>query len=173
MRDSCIIEQPKRRTTTFGLRSFSYVGDNVWNVLPSYLKETTDLNDYRSLFDTWNLPDLIDSTFSYLWYTEFYVYKPLQSLHCPISSHVYWSLFRHKHFVSLMCICICLYMCVCACIHIHIPIYTWPVHPYQVWSCFWASAQTYYCLCQWVHTIVLCHVIYFVHCTYFASLGVY
>ena len=29
MRDSCMIEQPKRRTTTFGLRSFSYVGAKV------------------------------------------------------------------------------------------------------------------------------------------------
>ena len=33
MRDSFIIEQPKRRTTTFGLRSFSYVGVKVWNEL--------------------------------------------------------------------------------------------------------------------------------------------
>ena len=45
MRDSYIIEQPKRRTTTFGLRSLSYVGAKVWNELPTYLKETTDLND--------------------------------------------------------------------------------------------------------------------------------
>ena len=29
------------------------------------------------------------------------------------------------------------------------------LHPCQVWSYFWASAQTYDCLCQWVHTIVL------------------
>ena len=45
MRDSCMIEQPKRRTITFGLRSFSYVGAKVWNELPTYLKETTDLNE--------------------------------------------------------------------------------------------------------------------------------
>ena len=45
MRDSCKIEQPRRRTTTFGLRSFSYVGAKVWNELPTYRKETTDLND--------------------------------------------------------------------------------------------------------------------------------
>ena len=79
MRDSCIIEQPKRRTTTFGLRSFSYVGAKVWNELPTYLKETTDLNDFKSLLDTWKGPDLLNTTFSYLWYTEFYVYNSLQS----------------------------------------------------------------------------------------------
>ena len=33
MRDSGMIEQPKRRTTTFGLRSFAYVGAKVWNEL--------------------------------------------------------------------------------------------------------------------------------------------
>ena len=64
MRDSCIIEQPKRRTTTFGLRSFSYVGAKVWNELPTYLKATTDLNDSKSLLDTWNEPDLLNTTFS-------------------------------------------------------------------------------------------------------------
>ena len=47
MRDSYIIEQPKRRTTTFGLRSLSYVDAKVWNELPTYLKETTDLNDFK------------------------------------------------------------------------------------------------------------------------------
>ena len=79
MRDSCIIEQPKRRTSTFGLRSFSYVGAKVWNELPTCLKETTDLNDFKSLLDTWNGPDFVDTTFSCLWYTGFCVYKSLQS----------------------------------------------------------------------------------------------
>ena len=31
MRDSSKIEQPERRTTMYGLRSFSYVGAKVWN----------------------------------------------------------------------------------------------------------------------------------------------
>ena len=79
MRDSCIIEQPKRRTTTFGLRSFSYVGAKVWNEVPTYLKETTDFNDLKSLLDTRKGPDLVDTTFSHLWYTGFNVYKSLQS----------------------------------------------------------------------------------------------
>ena len=79
MRDSCIIEQPKRRTTTFGLRSFSYIGAKVWNELPTYLKETTDVNYFKSLLDTWNGTELVDTTFSYLWYTGFYVHKSLQS----------------------------------------------------------------------------------------------
>ena len=43
-----IREQPKRRTSKFGPRSFSYVGDKVWNELPTYLNETTDLNNFKS-----------------------------------------------------------------------------------------------------------------------------
>ena len=115
MRDSCIIELPKRRTITFGLRSFSYVGAKVWNELATYLKETSDLNDFKTLLDTWNGPDLMDTTFSYFLYSEFYIYKSLQSLHCLILSHVSWSLFLHKHFISLMCICI--HLCMCVCVH--------------------------------------------------------
>ena len=98
MRDSSIIEQPKRRTTTFGLRSFSYVGAKMWNELPTYLKETTDLNHFKSLLDTWNGPDLIDTTFSYLWYTVF-MSTNLYSLYIVL----YWvthlnlnSLFTHN-----------------------------------------------------------------------------
>ena len=45
---ACIIKQPKRRTTTFGFRSFSLAGAKVWNELPTYCKETTDLNDIES-----------------------------------------------------------------------------------------------------------------------------
>ena len=44
------------------------------------------------------------------------------------------------------------------CVHIYIYMYTYMhdlLHPCQVWSYFWASAQTFDCFCQWVHTIVL------------------
>ena len=119
MRDSCIIEQPKLRTTTFGLRSFPYGGAQVWNQLPTYLKEMTDLNDFKSLLVAWNGKDLIDTTLSYLWYTVFDVYKTLQSLHCLILSHASLSLFIHKHFISLMCI----YICICICVYVYIYIY--------------------------------------------------
>ena len=47
-RDSCMREQLKRKTTTFGLRSFSYVGVKVWDGLTTYLYETTGLNDFKS-----------------------------------------------------------------------------------------------------------------------------
>ena len=43
MRDSCLLEQSRCRTTTFGLRSISYIGAKLWNDLPSYFKETTCL----------------------------------------------------------------------------------------------------------------------------------
>ena len=34
MRISTKVEQPVRRTTNFGLRTFSYVGAKLWNDLP-------------------------------------------------------------------------------------------------------------------------------------------
>ena len=63
-----------------------------------------------------------------------------------------------------MCICMYLYMCICVCIYIHIQIYAWIVHPCQVRSCFWASAQTYDCLCQ--GCIPLFHVMLFFRSLY-------
>ena len=36
MRDSCVIEQPKRRTTKFIVISFSYIDAKVWNELPPF-----------------------------------------------------------------------------------------------------------------------------------------
>ena len=50
------------------------------------------------------------------------------------------------------------YVSMCGHIYIYIYMYKYMhdlLHPCQVWSYFWASAQTYDCLCQWVHTIVL------------------
>ena len=60
-----------------------------------------------------------------------------------------------------VCVCMCVY------IYIHIHMYTWLVHPCQVCSYFSASAQTYDCLCQWVHTIV------FISCYLFRSLYIF
>ena len=61
--DSSIIEQPKRRTITFGLRSFSYAGAKLWNELPNYVKGMADLSDFkRTIYG----PNLNGTTFSYL-----------------------------------------------------------------------------------------------------------
>ena len=67
LRDSSILEQPKRRTTMFGIRSFSYVGAKLWNELPNYVKEITDLGDFKRIIYAWNGPDLNGTAFSNLW----------------------------------------------------------------------------------------------------------
>ena len=70
MRDSSLLEQSRCRTTTFGLRSISYIGAKLWNDLPSYFKETTCLN-----LQTWTGPDLNDPFRSYVWAPSDSLYK--------------------------------------------------------------------------------------------------
>ena len=38
------LEQPKRRTTTYGLRTFSYLGSKLWNLLASEYSEVNDID---------------------------------------------------------------------------------------------------------------------------------
>ena len=66
MRDSSLLEQSRCRTTTFGFRSISYIGAKLWNDLPSYLKETTCLSDFKMILQTWTGPDLNDPFYSYV-----------------------------------------------------------------------------------------------------------
>ena len=43
------LEQPKRRTTTYGLRTFSYLGSKLWNSLASEYSEVNDIDyDWNS-----------------------------------------------------------------------------------------------------------------------------
>ena len=42
MRDSSLIHQPRCRTTTFGIRSISYIGAKLWNDLPNDFKLMTN-----------------------------------------------------------------------------------------------------------------------------------
>ena len=174
MRDSSMIEQPKRRTTTFGLRSFSYVGAKMWNELPTYLKETTDLNDFKSLLDTWNGPDLIDTTFSYLWYTVF-MSTNLYSLYIVLYrvTHLNLNLYSSITFYFInvhMYVFVYVYMCV------HIYTYTnicMNCAPLPGEVVFLSLGTDIRLPLSRVYSIVSCHVIYFFHCTYYAPLVVY
>ena len=66
MHDSSLLEQSHCRTTTFGLRSISYIGAKLWTDLPSYFKETTCLTDFKMILQTWTGPDLNDPFRSYV-----------------------------------------------------------------------------------------------------------
>ena len=50
LQDSSTVVQLKRRATMFGLRSFSYAGSKLWNDLPNYVKEMTDLSDFKFIY---------------------------------------------------------------------------------------------------------------------------
>ena len=53
------LEQPLRRTTNYGLRTFSYIGSRLWNLLvQEYLAEVPhmDLGQFKSLLKQWTGP---------------------------------------------------------------------------------------------------------------------
>ena len=76
------LEQPKRRTTTYGLRTFSYLGSKLWNLLASEYSEVNDI-DYerlKFLIKYWAGPNH-DSTFC--------------ALHACFRNHFFINLIAH------------------------------------------------------------------------------
>ena len=53
MRDSCRLEQPKFNTFSYGQRSFRCYGSKLWNLLPYSVKNTKDLNIFKSNITRW------------------------------------------------------------------------------------------------------------------------
>ena len=55
------LEQPLRRTTRYGLRTFSYVGSHLWNfVLNDYSDiAKIDFDDFKAFLSTWKGPDIL------------------------------------------------------------------------------------------------------------------
>ena len=47
LRDNSRLNQPKKETTNFGLRSINYVGSKLWNMLPVHLKNSPDVNSFK------------------------------------------------------------------------------------------------------------------------------
>ena len=65
------LEQPKRRTTTCGLRTFSYLGSKLWNLLASEYSEVNDI-DYerlKFLIKYWAGPNHDSAQGHFLWST--------------------------------------------------------------------------------------------------------
>ena len=52
------LEQPLRRTTNYGLRTFSYIGSRLWNLLVQEYPEVPhmDLGQFKSLLKMWTGP---------------------------------------------------------------------------------------------------------------------
>ena len=63
------LEQPIRRTTNYGLRTFSYLGSKLWNEFLSDFNYTcdTDISELRSFLKQWEGPSLDPSYRNYVW----------------------------------------------------------------------------------------------------------
>ena len=63
------LEQPIRRTTNYGLRTFSYLGSKLWNEFLSDFNYTcdTEISELRSFLKQWEGPSLDPSYRNYAW----------------------------------------------------------------------------------------------------------
>ena len=67
MRNNMSLTQPKRKTSTYGLRSFSYIGAKLWNDLDCSLENFHDmtLKDFKTVLEGWSAPDFNNSPYPY------------------------------------------------------------------------------------------------------------
>ena len=56
LRDNNKLIQQKMRTTTFGIKSFSYYGAHLWNSLPVDIKIAVTLGNFKTLVKNWQGP---------------------------------------------------------------------------------------------------------------------
>ena len=117
------IVQPKRNTTTYGLRSFSYLGSRLWNNLVTEFPFLChiDYNGLKEFIKDWTGPKL-DDGFNYI---SIYFYSPnVYICHFTCPESLIWFL----PFMYII-VCILLYstlMCILCCtVHmLHILLYT-------------------------------------------------
>ena len=55
MRDGRKLAQPKVRTETHGINSFRYQSAKIWNSLPTKIKESQTLTEFKLLIKNWNI----------------------------------------------------------------------------------------------------------------------
>ncbi len=56
LRDSNILCQLKFNKITYGKKTFSYSGTHIWNSLPNNIKESTSLDNFKTMLKTWEVP---------------------------------------------------------------------------------------------------------------------
>ncbi len=49
LRDSNILCQPKFNKIIYGKKTFSYYGTHIWNSLPNNIKESTSLDNFKTM----------------------------------------------------------------------------------------------------------------------------
>ena len=57
MRNYSYFAMPHAKTVNHGLGSLSYVGSKLWDSIPSHMKETDSINEFKYVIKTWK-PDL-------------------------------------------------------------------------------------------------------------------
>ena len=100
------LEQPMRRTTNYGLRTFSYIGSRLWNLLVQEYPEVPhmDLGQFKTFLKHWTGPKcdvtemhILQRAFStrslfmiyilaYIW---LYILKPALYIFAPLFIVVY------------------------------------------------------------------------------------
>ena len=65
LRNHVKVVQPKRRTTTYGLRTVSYTGANLWNDLFPLLCDVEEIDVFKSSLAILR-EDILDPTFTYI-----------------------------------------------------------------------------------------------------------
>ena len=130
------IVQPKRNTTTHGLRSFSYLGSRLWNNLVNdfYLLCHIDYNGFNAFIKYWTGPNLDDS----------FNYCNTISIYCYLSFIFTCHFTRPESFMYFF-----LYLCISYCIFCSIPSY-----------CIY-SAALYTCCIPLSYTSLLANVVCF------------
>ncbi len=56
LRDSNMLCQPKFNKITYGKNTFSYYGTHIWNSLPNNIKESTSLDNFKTMLNAWEGP---------------------------------------------------------------------------------------------------------------------
>ena len=56
LRDGNLLIQPKFKKVTYGRNSFKYYGSHIWNLLPNEIKNSTDVEDFKTLIKAWDGP---------------------------------------------------------------------------------------------------------------------
>ena len=56
LRDSDLLVQPRVRTSTFGLKSVTYFGPKLWNMLPSEIKSAATVGSFKLRLSMWKGP---------------------------------------------------------------------------------------------------------------------
>ena len=57
LRGSKLLEIPKVKTTSYGLKSFTFYGSKIWNILPENCRTSISVDDFKHIIQSWYGPN--------------------------------------------------------------------------------------------------------------------